>query len=94
MKRIQIEFISSGFREILCSQGVSDEVQKAANKIATQAAASSKTYYNLKPEYKVKGPKMGGYGGGRIIAHVAADNGSAIRAALYDHVLEKVIWEV
>lgn len=94
MKRIQLEFLSDGFHELLCSEPVSEQVEKAAEKVANVATSSARTTRKGDPaQFIVKGPKMGGYGGGRVIAYVSADNQNAYREAIYGHVLEKAIWE-
>lgn len=95
MKRIQLEFVSEGFHDLLCSDAIAGEVESAANKIADMATASA-AVPNRSSEramYVVKGPKMGGYGGGRVIAYVAADNGVASWDAIKHRRLETTIWE-
>lgn len=95
-QRIQIEFLSQGFHELLMSDEIAEQVDAAAKKIAdratTEAASVSKA--RKKPEYVVKGPKAGGFGGGRIIAYVAADNAAAYTDQVRNARLESVIWEV
>lgn len=95
MKRVRLEFISSGFRDLLMSDEVSEVVMDAAGDVAKTASAMSTA--NRKrghgdAEYVVKGPRKGGYGGGRIIAYVATNN----LLAYYDNVrnatLEKAVW--
>lgn len=94
MKRIQLEFLSEGFHDLLCSEPVAEQVEKAADKVASVATSSARTTRKGEPaQFIVKGPKMGGYGGGRVIAYVAAENQAAYREAVYNHALEKAIWE-
>lgn len=95
MKRVQLEFLSEGFHDLLCSEPVADEVASAAEHvadIATSSATSSKTS-DEPARFVVKGPKLGGYGGGRYIAYVSADNSEAAWDAIYNHRLETSIWE-
>jgi hypothetical protein len=95
MKRVQLEFISQGFHDLLCSEPVAGEVEAAAEKVAgmaTSSATRSKTS-DEPARFVVKGPKIGGYGGGRYIAYVSADNSEAAWDAIYNHRLETVIWE-
>lgn len=95
MKRIQIEFVSEGFREILCSDEVGELVINTARKIADKATSdsmTSKRCYKESPIFEAKGPKLGGYGGGRQIAYVSSANESAYREAVFAHRLEKTIY--
>ncbi len=99
MKRVQIDFISDGFRELLMSDDISEQVGAAAQKVAAEAtkqgSQSKNRRHNAEPaRYIVEGPKPGNYGGGRVIAYVAAENAEARRDAIYAHRLERVIWEV
>lgn len=95
MKRIQLEFLSDGFHDLLCSEPVSEQVEKASERIAGMATSSATRSKQSKApaRYVVKGPKMGGYGGGRYIAYVAADSPAATWDAIHNHRLETVIWE-
>ena len=64
-KQIRLEFISEGFKEILCSQGVKEVVEDKANEIAMRAQA------NLTGNGDVTmSSRLGGYGGGRYVAYV------------------------
>lgn len=95
MKRITLEFVSDGFRDLLCSEPVKEQVEQAAERIADMATSSATRSKPLKKpaRYIVKGPKLGNYGGGRWIAYVAADTKPAVWDAIYNHRLETVIWE-
>lgn len=94
MKRIRLEFLSDGFHDLLCSEPIAEQVENAAEKVADVATSSARmTRKGDPPQFIVKGPKLGGYGGGRVIAYVAADNQAAYREAVYAHVLEKAVWE-
>lgn len=93
-----MQYDKHGLAEVLMSAGVAEEVDKAATKIAEKAseqgAASKNRRKGAEPaRYVVKGPKKGGYGGGRMIAYVSADNREAIRDAIFANRLERVIWE-
>lgn len=94
-KRITLEFLSDGFRELLLSDEVSEVVMEAANRVAETATseAQSKSKAKDAPRYVVKGPRKGGYGGGRIIAYVAPDNAAAYTDQARYTRLEQVIWE-
>ena len=64
-KQIRLEFISEGFKEILCSQGVKEVVEDKADEIAVRAQA------NLTGNGDVTtSSRLGGYGGGRYVAYV------------------------
>ena len=89
MKRVSIELDSAGFRELLLSDEIAEVVDEAANRVASAA------YGHSIPgsQYVVKGPKAGGYGGGRMIAYVAADNTKAAISATDKNSLERAIWD-
>ena len=87
MKRVQLELDSAGFRELLTSQEVSDLVQETAEKVAASAEAAAIPG----SVFEVKGPRQGGYGGGRVIAYVAAGNTKAMRSVIYNYALERAI---
>jgi len=79
-KQFRIQFISKGFHDLLCSDGVYKLVESTAEDIASKAnsIASNDDDLEEKPRYEVKGPKIGNYGGGRVIAYMSAANGSAV----------------
>lgn len=93
--RTRIEFISSGFRDLLMSDEVGSEVMKAAGRVARRATSEAERPTRGQPAavYVAKGPVAGGYGGGRQIAYVSSDNRSATRDAIVHMRLERVIWE-
>lgn len=95
MKRVRIQFISRGFHDLLESPEIAREVEYAANRVANKAAALSKAKIRHTKgrvaEYVVKGPKKGGYGGGRQVAYVAASNKYAYGDAARNMILEKAI---
>lgn len=94
-KRVRIEFISSGFHDLLSSSEVAGVVMDAATDIADSATsiadATVRHTKGRKAEFEVKGPKEGGYGGGRQIAYVAAANPYAYGDAVRHHVLERAV---
>lgn len=96
MKSVRIEFLSDGFHELLCSSGVAGAVDDAARGVATNATSIAGAKYkgsnDSAPLYEVRGPKLGGYGGGRVIAYVSAANSAAAYEAAVDHVLEQAVW--
>ena len=59
MKKIRIEFLSEGFRDLLMSDEIAGLVKDSADDIA-EAAKSAST--SSKAGYEVKGPKPGGFG--------------------------------
>lgn len=83
---ITIEFISSGFRDILFSDGVKNAVTSAAQTIQAEANAgvsnskgfSANTY-------------GGGYGGGRWVASVTSIDKAAAAAESESQVLSKAV---
>lgn len=95
MKKVRIEFLSRGFHELLCSDEVAEVVADAAADVAETATALSRsTIRHTKgrlAEYEVKGPKLGGYGGGRVIAYVSAANKYAYGDAVRHMILEKAV---
>lgn len=95
MRRVQIEFLSEGFREILMSDGVAEQVEDAANRIADRATAEAGAVSNAKdsPRFIAKGPRQGYYGGGRVVAFVASENASAYSDQVKNARLESVIYE-
>ena len=95
MQKIQIEFLSSGFHDLLMSDEVSGVVEEAAANVAAVAVARARsTKTGRHAEYVVKGPKAGGYGGGRMIAYVATGNAAAYLDNVENHTLESAIWAV
>lgn len=95
-QKIQIEFLSQGFHELLMSDEIAEQVGAAAEKIASRATSEATANSRAKesPEFVVKGPKAGGYGGGRVIAYVASGNAAAYTDQVRNARLESVIWEV
>lgn len=95
--KIRFEFLTAGFRELLMSDAVADEVMTAARKIAVRATADAITdprTHSAAALYEAKGPRRGGYGGGRMIAYVASENKAATKDQFQNARLESVIWEV
>lgn len=78
-KKVRIEFISEGFREILSGSGTAGVVDEAVNQIAANASASGGTF--------VTDGFVGGYGGGRYIGIVAADD----YEAMYNEAVDKTL---
>jgi hypothetical protein len=71
------------------SQEVAEVVDQAAERVASAAAG----YGTAHSEWEVQGPKPGGFGGGRQIAYVSCGNRSALRATIYNHALERAIYD-
>ena len=82
-KKVRIEFISDGFREILSGSGTAGVVDEVSNQIASNASAHG-------GEWKVDG-FMGSYGGGRYIGIVAADDYEAMVAEAVDKALSTAV---
>lgn len=84
--KIRIEFISEGFREILCSEGVRAEVESVGAGIQARANASleeeSEGYY-------LRTANTGG--GGRWAAFVGASDHAALVAESENQVLTKAV---
>lgn len=87
MKETKIEFISDGFHDILCSDGVKELVTETASRIQSEANAgiegesegfSNKTW-------------MGGYGGGRWVASVSTTDKASIIAESENKALSKAV---
>lgn len=64
--KIKIEFISEGFREILCSGGVQSTVASAAAQVQSRA----NSYVDGETEGFALNTFMGNYGGGRWVSSV------------------------
>jgi hypothetical protein len=80
-KKIRIELVSAGFREILCSQEVADLCRDTGEKIAARAGAGFK--YD---------PMMLNYGGGRQGGFVVADTYEAQLSQATDKVMEAALY--
>lgn len=84
----RIEFVSDGFKEILTGDGVKSLVQSAAEKIAGEANQNLAGVESDGYETKVE---IGGYGGGRYIAHVNATDAESNKAESEDKALTKAV---
>lgn len=75
--KMHIEFISQGFHDILCSDGVKSLVDEKAQEIKAKADAAA----GESEGFQVT-TMMGGYGGGRWISHIqTTDRASMIAEA-------------
>lgn len=83
---ITIEFISSGFREILFSDGVKSAVTSASQKIQAEANAAVSNSKGFSAN-----TYGGGYGGGRWIASVTSIDRAAAAAESEHQVLSKAV---
>lgn len=90
-KKIKIERNSEGIKELLLGPEVSKLLSDVSEKIAGDANILAGLGTDEKPEYVVKGPKIGSYGGGRNIAYVAAGNSAAFIDESRNHTIEKAI---
>lgn len=90
-KRIKIERNSEGIRELLLGPEVSKLLNDVSEKIARDANTLAGPGTDEKPEYVVKGPKVGSYGGGRQIAYVAAGNSAAFMDESRNHTIERAL---
>lgn len=92
-KKVRIKFISKGFHDILSGSGVSSEVQRVADGIASDAQASahqtpmSERGEQDAPKYESTQVKEGNYGGGRAIAYARCSNA----AARYDEAVNRTL---
>lgn len=82
---VRIEFISSGFRDVLFSQGVKDVVQETADTIKEKANANN-THGGEGYESNVI---AGGYGGGRYIGFVKSTDKASVLAESEDLALTR-----
>ena len=90
-KRIKIEINSKGIKELLLGPEVSKLISDVSEKIAEDANRLAGPGTDEKPEYVVKGPKVGAYGGGRNIAYVAAGNSAAFIDESRNHTIESAL---
>lgn len=79
--KVRIELNSSGIRDLLLSQFVSDECEKAAQKIAAAAGDG----------FEVLPARQMGFGGGRVGHAVHAESYDAKVAEAEDKVLSKAV---
>ena len=82
-KKVKIEFISDGFRQILSCSDTAQVVDDSAHEIASNASAHG-------GEWMVDG-FQGGFGGGRYIGIVAADDYEAMYAEAVDKALSTAV---
>lgn len=91
-KKVRLELNSNGIREMLLGKEVEEMIGNKANEIAKEAnSLAGSLDGDEPPHYVVKGPKAGGYGGGRNIAYVAAGNTEAYIDESRNHTLEKAV---
>ena len=86
-QQIKIKFISSGFKEILCSGEVHDLVSQAAERIQSRANANN----TRGGDGFSADTWMGGYGGGRWVATVSATDRAARIAESEDKALSRAV---
>lgn len=86
-KQIKIEFISSGFKEILKSQGVHSLVEDEANMMCDRA----NSYLNEESEGFKADSFYGGFGGGRWVGTVSTTDLASMRAEAEDKALSKAV---
>lgn len=79
--KVRIERLSDGIRELLCSQPIAAECEKAAEGIATRAGDG----------FEVLPLRQMGFGGGRIGYAVKTDTYEACIAEAEDKVLSKAV---
>ena len=85
-KQTRIQFISAGFKEILCGGGVKEAVTEAAEAMQGKANENNMRGGN---GYEVK---MGRYGGGRWVAYVSASDDESNAAESEDKALSKAVF--
>ena len=86
--KVRFEFISSGFRKILKSEGVAVVVDEAGEKIANRA--TTMIPYEGSEGYKFPRAWLG-YGGGRVGGYVAPEDYLARLAEANQKVLSKAV---
>ena len=79
--KVRIELLSGGIRDLLCSQPIAAECEKAAEGIASRAGDG----------FEVKPLRMMGFGGGRVGYAVHAESYDAKLAEAEDKVLSKAV---
>lgn len=79
--KVRIELLSDGIRELLMSQPIADECEKAAEKIAATAGDG----------FEVLPAREMGFGGGRVGFAVHADSYDAKVAEAEDKALSKAV---
>ena len=79
--KVRIELLSDGIRELLCSQPIAVECEKAAEGIAARAGDG----------FEVLPLRQMGFGGGRIGYAVKTDTYEACIAEAEDKVLSKAV---
>ena len=85
MKKPRIEFISSGFREILNTDEIRNVVEEVAQHIADDANG------NYGGDGFEVTTKVGSYGGGRWIAFVSSTDKDSLKAESEDSALTRAI---
>ena len=85
--RVEIEFISDGFRQILMSDGVRSAVDAAASDIQARANAG---LHEDSVGFS-KQVRIGDYGGGRWIGHVSTTDLATMVAEAEDKVLTRAV---
>ena len=79
--KVKIELLSDGIRDLLCSQPIANECEKAAERIAARAGDG----------FEVLPLRQMGFGGGRIGYAVKTDTYEACIAEAEDKVLSKAV---
>lgn len=87
MAGMKIRFISAGFKEILCGDGVKGLVTEQAEAIASRANANNNRGGD---GFEVR-TWMGGFGGGRWVASVSATDRKSSIAELEDKALSRAV---
>ena len=86
-QQIKIKFISSGFKEILCSGGVQSAVTQAAENICSRANANN----TRGGEGFATDTWVGNYGGGRWVASVSTTDHASCVAEAEDKALSRAV---
>ena len=79
--KVKIELLGGGIRDLLCSQPIAAECEKAAEGIASRAGDG----------FEVKPLRMMGFGGGRVGYAVHAESYEAKLAEAEDKALSKAV---
>ena len=79
--KVKIELLSDGIRDLLCSQPIANECEKAAERIAARAGDG----------FEVLPLRQMGFGGGRVGYAVKAETEEAKKAEAEDKVLSKAV---
>lgn len=86
MSKMKIQFISQGFHDVLCSDGVRECVEAQAQEIKAKADAAA----GESEGYKVT-TMMGNFGGGRWVSYVQTTDRASMLAEANNNALSGAV---